>query len=66
MLRPSLVSPSKPEKGVIESAISAKIKKPKTRYTLLQEAFAARMSKAKESAGSGAELDPANLDANRQ
>ncbi len=61
-----LVSPSKPEKGVIESAISAKIKEAEDKVHTAQEAFAKReWSKAKESAEAALELDPANLDANR-
>jgi pSer/pThr/pTyr-binding forkhead associated (FHA) protein len=61
-----LVSPSKPEKGTIEAAITAKIQDAEGKVRAAQEAFNKReWSKAKESAEAALELDPANLDANR-
>lgn len=61
-----LVSPSKPEKGVIEAAITAKIQDADSKLRAAQEAFNKReWSKAKDLSEAALELDPANLEANK-
>jgi hypothetical protein len=61
-----LAVPSKPEKGVVESAITAKIAEAEAKTHTAQEAFAKReWAKAKDATEAALELDPANLEAIR-
>ncbi len=61
-----LVSPAKPDKGVVEAAITAKIKDAEDKVHAAQEAFNKReWGRAKDLADAALELDPASLDANR-